>query len=192
MTMYDLAIVAHIIGAVLGVGGVTIYTLQFFKSIGDSEIATAFQKSDSFYGKIILSGFFILVISGFYFMFSQPSLWGSERILTKLSLLVLLFINAQIVDAKVVPRIASLTPEDWDKKSQSLKNTVKSLLPFDAISLSGWYTVLVLGAVGNQSWNFVQILVGYAIALSLVFIALRLAANRKLENIEEGDLKPVA
>jgi hypothetical protein len=192
MAVYELAIVAHIIGAVLGVGGVTIYTLQFFKSIGDSEIANGFQKSDSFYGKIILSGFFMLVISGFYFMISQPVLWGSEKILTKLSLVVLLFINAQIVDVRVAPKIALLTPEDWDKKSESLKNHVSSLLPFDAISLSGWYTVLFLGAAGNQSWNFIQILIGYAIALSLVFIALRFAANRKLQNVEQGDLKPVA
>jgi hypothetical protein len=192
MTLYDFAIVAHIIGAVLGVGGVTIYTLQFLKSIGDSEIATGFQKSDSFYGKIILSGFFILVISGFYFMLSQPVLWGNEKILTKLGLLVLLFVNAQIVDARVVPKLAALTPEDWDQKSQSLKDIINSLLPFDAISLSGWYTVLVLGAAGHQSWNFIQILVGYAIVLSLLFIALRFAANRRLQNIEQGNLKPVA
>lgn len=170
MELYTVAIVLHVIGAVIGVGTVTVNDLQYFRAIGDRELGVAYQKSVKFYGNLIKGGLGLLIISGLFFMFSKPVLWGSEKILTKLVLVGLLAINGFVINFVFEPKLAQFKADDWSGKSLLLKKMVFTRLPFDIISIVSWYAVLFLGAVGRQPWNAVQIILGYIVALAVFFI----------------------
>ena len=181
MELYTWAIAVHVIGAVLGVGTVRVNDLQFWRAIGDKDLGLAFQKSAVFYGKIIKAGLALLVLSGLYFMFNRPVLWGSEKILTKLALVGVLVINGFIINFVLEPKIKRLKESDWEKKSPTLKNVVLSRIPFDAISLTTWYAVLFLGAVGRQPWAYWQIAIGYVLIMVAVYTILRLLLRARLQ-----------
>ena len=100
MELYTWAIAVHVIGAVLGVGTVTVNDLQFWRAIGDKDLGLAFQKSAVFYGKIIKAGLALLVLVVGYFVvktilgrsstkqitLTYWGLWESEELLKPLFL----------------------------------------------------------------------------------------------------------
>lgn len=182
MELYTIAIVLHVLGAVIGVGAVTINDLQYFRAIGDKELGVAFQKSSQFYGNLIKTGLGLLVISGLYFMFSKPVLWSSEKILTKLALVGVLVINGFIINFIFEPKFTKLKPEDWSEKSPELKKIVFARLPFDIISIVSWYAVLFMGAVGRQPWKATQIIISYILLLVAVYIITKVITKKRLNS----------
>ncbi len=180
MDIHTYLIVAHVIGAVLGVGTVTMHDLHIYRAIGDRDLAVAFQKSEVFYSRVIQIGLALLVASGLYFMFSRPVLWSSEKILTKLGLVVLLVLNGAVINFILRRRAGKLSPDDWATKSKLLKTEIFFRLPFDATSFSGWYAVLFLGAVGRQAWHPALIIIGYIIFYAAVFTVFRTVLIKRL------------
>lgn len=179
MDIHTYAIVAHVVGAVLGVGTVTMHDLHLYRAIGDRDLAVAFRKSEVFYNRLIQIGLALLVASGLYFMFSRPVLWSSDKILTKLGLVALLVINGFIINFILRSKLGKLSPDDWASKSKILRKVLMFRLPFDAISFSGWYTVLFLGAVGRQPWSVLTIILGYLIFYLVVYLAFRLVVLKR-------------
>lgn len=182
MELYTAVIVLHILGAVIGIGTVTINDLQFFRAIGDRDLGVAYQKSAEFYSKLIKGGLGLLVLSGFYFMFSKPVLWSSEKILAKLGLVVILVMNGFIINFIFQPKFAELKAEDWSKKSLKLKELTISRLPLDVISIVSWYAVLFLGAVGRQPWKATQIIISYILLLVAAYIITRVIIKKRLNS----------
>lgn len=182
MDLYNFAVVLHVIGAVIGVGTVTVHDLQFYRAIGDRDLAAGYQKSVIFYGKLIHSGLFLLVISGLYFMIARPAFWNSEKILTKLGLLVVLIVNGFLINNIFHPKFARLKMDDWLEKSPAFKKLTLTKLPIDAISIATWYAIVFLGAAGRQPWNPAQIIIGYAVFLMLTYIIIRTAVIKRLTN----------
>lgn len=180
MSLFTFAIVLHVIGAVLGIGAATIHDLQFFRAIGDKDLGIAFKKSAAFYGKIVQTGLSLLVLSGAYFMYSKPVLWQSEKMLTKLGLILVLIINGFVINFILHPKFAKLTGEDWANKSEKLKQIAHKRSIFDAISISAWYTILILGAAGRQSWQAEEIIIGYILLLIVVYAAINLTLKNRL------------
>lgn len=182
MDLYTLAIVLHILGAVIGVGAVTIYNLQLFRAIGDKELGTAFQKSIHFYGKLIQTGLVFLVISGLYFMYSNPILWNSEKILAKLGLVAVLIINGFVVNFIYHPKFASLKSDDWSGKTSTLRKLIVASQPINTISIVSWYAIFFLGAVGRQSWSFAQMAIGYILFYIITYIIISFATKKRFDN----------
>jgi hypothetical protein len=187
MDLYTWAIVIHVIGAVAGVGAVTVHDLQYFRAFGDKDLGIAFLKSSHFYGRIIQFGLALLVISGLTFMLSRPVLWGSEKIVTKLVLVGILMINGFFINFIHHPRLGALKGEDWQNKTTALKNVALSRLSFDSISLATWYSILFLGAVGRQPWQWWQIAIGYVVLVLISYLAQRTVINKKLIKNSGGD-----
>lgn len=180
MSLYAWAVVLHVFGAVIGVGAVLVHDLQLMRAIGDKDLGLAFQKSSHFFGKLIQTGLALLVISAIYFMYSKPALWGSEKILTKIGLVVILIINGFVINFIHNPRFASLQSDDWQIKTPALKKLISARLPLDVISVTTWVSVLFLGAVGRQAWGISQIAIGYVALLLLVYTVLCAILKKRL------------
>lgn len=180
MSLYTWLVVVHVFGAILGVGTVIVHDLQLLRAIGDKDIGVAFQKSSHFFGKLIQTGLALLLISGIYFMYAKPALWGSEKILAKLGLVVILIINGFVINFVHHPRFSSIKPDDWQNKSPALKKLISTRLPFDVISVTTWISILFLGAVGRQTWSVAQIATGYVVLLLLVYVTLYAILNKQL------------
>jgi len=180
MNLYTWAVVLHVFAAVLGAGTVIIHDLQLLRAIGDGDLGVAFQKSSRFFGKLIQTGLALLVISGLYFMYAKPALWGSEKILSKLGLVLILVINGFVINFIRHPRFSSLKPDDWQSKSPALKKLISARMPFDVISVVTWVGVLFLGTVGRQQWSLIQIATGYVIFLLLGYVVISLVLKNRL------------
>lgn len=181
MDLYTWAIVGHVVGTVIGVGTVTMHDFQFWRAIGDREMAAAYRKSAQLYSRIIQGGLGLLILSGAYFMISRPVLWGSEKILTKLALVALLFVNGYVISVVLHKRFDRLSIEDWVQKTPALKRLVQQSVPFHAVSVSAWYATLFLGAVGRQPWSALEIVMGYGIVFLLCYLVLRFVFSQRLK-----------
>ncbi len=155
MDWYSILIISHIIGTVLGVGGATFAEVNVLRALRDGKITP----DESYLMKgvytVLRLGFFILLISGFgllvYYRLNgmaaelyEPKLW------VKLSIVGLIGVNAVLLQLRAI-----------------------SLLWGSAISITSWYTALILGSMHDIEYSFFAIFAVYVVAVLVVFVILK-------------------
>ncbi len=145
-------VILHIIGAVFGVGGATFAELFSIKALRDGVIDPMEVSYIRNAVSVLRTGLFILVLSGFGILllyrltgvdlvFFNPGFWA------KMFILVIIALNAVTMQLKLIDmRITS------------------------AISLTSWYTVLVLGVWYMSNPSFWVIILWYLVAVTVVFL----------------------
>lgn len=156
MTFYEILVIMHIIGTVLGVGAATFAEILYARFNSDDIINNEERKVLSVTYMVMRTGLFLLVISGFAFLLyfrltedvttlMSPSFWA------KMTVIAVLVGNALLLQARMMPFAIGT-----------------------ALSLTSWYTALVLGvALDKTTATYFEILMYYAIAIVLVAICLR-------------------
>ena len=92
MAVYDLLVIVHIIGTVLGVGAATFAEIHYTRFNSDDIITDDERKTLAITYTVMRTGLFLLVISGFAFLLyfrlteyvgtlSSPSFWAKMTIL---------------------------------------------------------------------------------------------------------------
>lgn len=156
MTLYELLIILHIIGTVLGVGAATFAEIHYTRFNRDNIIDDDETQTLKVTYTVMRAGLFLLVVSGFGFLLyarltehvailTSPSFWA------KMTVVAILVGNALLLQARMIP-ISIGAP----------------------VSLTSWYAALVLGVIGKTSAGYVEILLYYAGAIILVGLTLRL------------------
>ncbi|GMQ95257.1 MAG: hypothetical protein BMS9Abin13_370 [Patescibacteria group bacterium] len=150
MDWETLLIVTHIIGTTLGVGGATFAEVFYLKAIRDGVVSPVegdFLKTTY---AIMRTGLVLLVLSGFGFLLLYR-LNGAEALLlngalwAKLTIVLVLVANAVMIQIRKMPM--------WLATS---------------LSLTSWYAALVLGAWRGIPYSFLEILIGYVVAVFAV------------------------
>lgn len=155
MTFYELLVVMHVVGTVLGVGAATFAEIHYTRFNSDDIIADDERKTLAATYTVMRTGLFLLVISGFglllYFRLTEyvealtsPSFWA------KMTIVAALVGNALLLQARIMPLAIGA-----------------------AVSLTSWYAALTLGVIGQTNATYVEILMYYAVAIVLVGISLR-------------------
>ncbi len=172
-----LLISLHLIGAVLGVGGVTyieIFSLRFGRKHQSKAVAK--EVGGLFHLAYVTTriGMITVAVSGFaillYFrltgqgedVFGSPRLWG------KLTMMLIIFADA------------------WLLEKHRL-----SLWLGSAISVAAWYTALILGAWHDFDGSFLSIIGAYAIAVA-AFALLIEAVKLALRKTEKPGARPAS
>lgn len=156
MTLFELLVVMHVIGTVLGVGAATFAEIYYTRFNRDDIVTDDERKTLTVTYTVMRIGLFLLVISGFSFLlyfrftehmniFSSPSFWA------KMTVIAVLVGNALLLQMRRV-----------------------SLAVGAAVSLTSWYTALILGVIGKTGATYLEILAYYSIAIVLVGVSLRL------------------
>ncbi|MBI4022786.1 hypothetical protein HY375_01315 [Candidatus Berkelbacteria bacterium] len=175
-----IAIILHVIGTVLGAGAVTINDLTLVRAIGDGDIGVAYQKSARAYTLLVWLGLVLILGSALYMALSTSWVMQSEKVLTKLFLVAVLTINGVLMGRFLLPRIDALTKADWQDRTPKLRTLVLAGVFPGALSVTSWYTTLILGAAGRQAWTPEQMLGWYLIALGLVWAVASLTVKWRL------------
>lgn len=155
MTFYEILVIMHIVGTVLGVGAATFAEIHYARFNSDDIITDDERKTLATTYTVMRVGLLLLVISGFAFLLyfrlteyvttlTSPSFWA------KMTVVAVLVGNALLLQVRMMPFAIGT-----------------------AVSLTSWYAALVLGVIGKTSATYVEILVYYAIAIVLVGISLR-------------------
>ncbi len=155
MTLYELLVIMHIVGTVLGVGAATFAEIYYTRFNSDDIVNDDERKVLSVTYTVMRAGLFLLVISGFAFLLyfrltenvgtlTSPTFWA------KMTIVAILVGNALLLQARMIPFAYGA-----------------------AVSLTSWYTALILGVVGKTSASYAEILMYYAVATVLVGLCLR-------------------
>lgn len=150
MDWYTFLIIIHLIGAVLGVGGATFAEIFYLKAKKDGVVEPLEIDHLRTIYFVLRIGLFILLMSGlgfllFYYLNGAGQALLSPKILVKLSIVFILIFNAFLAKAKKIPMWFSA-----------------------AISLTSWYTAMILGAWRTLDASFVNIIIVYIVAVFIV------------------------
>lgn len=155
MTFFELLVIIHVVGTVLGVGAATFAEIYYTRFNSDDIITDDERKTLATTYFVMRVGLSLLVISGFAFLLyfrltehvgilTSPSFWA------KLTITLVLVGNALLLQARFIPFAIGTT-----------------------VSLTSWYAALVLGVIGKTSFTYLEILTGYVFAVLLVGILLQ-------------------
>src|SRR3989344_4006418 len=150
MSVYELLLIMHIIGTVLGVGAATFAEIHYTRFNSDDIITDDERKTLATTYTVMRIGLFLLVVSGFGFLLyfrltehvgilTSPSFWA------KMTIVGVLVGNALLLQARLIPFAIGT-----------------------AVSLASLYAALVLGVIGRTSAGYFEILLYYAGAVIFV------------------------
>jgi len=159
-------IISHIIGTVLGVGGATFAEIFSIKALRDGLMEPMELSYIRNTVTVLRVGLFILVLSGFGFLllyrlngvdwpFFDLKFWA------KMTVVGIIAVNAVVMQLRIVPMSVG-----------------------SAISLTSWYTALVLGIWHMYEPSFLLIMFWYIVAIIIVFFVL--AFIKKALGIDTG------
>lgn len=152
MDWYSILVIGHIIGVALGVGGETFAEIFHLRAARDGQ----FNETEGDFLKttyrVLRAGLFLLVLSGFgffiyYRLTGQADLIYEPRFLAKMTIVGALMANALMMQARKMP-----------------------LWLGSAVSLTSWYSALILGAWVSINSPYLIIMGGYAIAIGVVAV----------------------
>lgn len=165
MSIFEILIMLHVIGTILGTGGATIAEFQITRALRDKRVSDderALMHTN--YG-MIRAGMAILLVSVlgmFWYFHTQGSdvLFTSEKLWIKDVMFVMIFCNAIALQFRWVPL--------WLGAS---------------ISFTSWWGATLLGLAGQLPYSFTTYLIGYVVAVFVmagILHGLRWLADHKI------------
>lgn len=153
--IYAGLVVAHGIGAVLGVGAATFAEIYYTRFNRDNIIDEGEAGTLKVTYTTMRLGLFVLVISGFGFLLyyrltGQVEPLLSSQFLAKMTIVGVLVGNALLLQARVVPMVLGT-----------------------AISLTSWYAAFILGLLHLESFPYLPTMLFYVAAIPVVMLALQ-------------------
>lgn len=170
MSVYSLLIVAHIIGTILGVGGATFAEIFHVRAMRDGTITEEEGATLKICYTVLRIGLAILLLSGFSFLIyyrltGQEELLYSDKLWAKMSIVFIIPINAVLFQIRKIPTWLAT-----------------------AVSLTSWYTALILGIYHDIPYSYFEIIGLYIVAIFMVAFILHrinihyaLARDKKTE-----------
>ncbi|MDH5442616.1 MAG: plastocyanin/azurin family copper-binding protein [Candidatus Nomurabacteria bacterium] len=173
--MYEIFLITHIIGAILGAGGAFVSDALFFGTLSDRKIEKNELRMLITASKTIWTGLVVTVASGLAMLIASDFVFlGGAKLQAKLIIIGIIIVNGIIFHAVHIPFMEKLTTIKQSLRKGSVKNIswwkMRCVFASGSISLVSWLSVVVLGSYrGVQpSLGFLMMLYGILIAGALV------------------------
>lgn len=154
MDWFQILIIMHLVGTVLGVGGATFAEINIMRALSDGVVSP--DESNLMRGvyTTIRLGLFLTLISGFGFLVyyrlnGMEELLYAAKLWAKMTIIGFLSVNAILLQIRFIPFM-------WGS----------------AISITSWYAALVLGSIRQIEYSYFAILAVYAAAVCVAFLIL--------------------
>lgn len=178
-------IIAHVFGAIIGVGGAYMSDVMFFATIFDQKI----EKTEFRFMKIgnvmIWVGLLILMVTGALIFFLDPGTYAqSTKFLAKITIVTLIFVNGVIFHILHLPRMKRHRDMKFSQSKEFMK-WLPALAASGGASITSWTIVVILGmlkTVPYSYWQIMSVYIGLVViaAVSAVFV-LQYMGKRKLD-----------
>lgn len=148
---YALLVIGHIIGTVLGAGAATFAEILHMRAMRDGVISEEEGGNLKVTYRIIRIGLILTILTGFafllYFRFisGQEHILYSEKLWAKMTIVLLIPINALLLQARRIPFWLG-----------------------SALSLTAWYAAIVLGVFRGVPYSYLEILGMFVIAVLIM------------------------
>ena len=171
-------LILHVFGVAVGAGGAFMSDGIFFLATKDRMISKTEFNFLTMAHKLVSAGLFLLILSGIaLFLLNPAGYLGSPKFLAKMSIIVILGINALFFHFKHIPlfernrgELLSMVPE--------FKNASLGIFISGAISVVSWSFALILGMIKVIPWNYTTIMGIYAAAIVIALPAALLVRKR--------------
>ena len=172
MLSYQLLIILHLIGLAIGVGAATVADIMVFRFLKDFHISRWETKVLKTVSIMIWVGLAILILSGIGIYLQNTVRYNfTVKFLVKMVIVGIIILNGILLNLYITPRLVKL-----DFADHQLSFVKRITFASGAISMTSWYTVLILGALRNDvPLTFMQLLAVYLFLLSGAIAASQLA-----------------
>lgn len=162
-TYREFLTVFHIIAATLGVGGATITDVFFFKFIRDLKISS--QESDVMHtlSQIIWFAIIFLAVTGLGLYFPHyEELNRTPEFIIGTFVFIVIVINGIFLNLYISPHLERIAfGREHDHHGGELRRFRRQAFASGAISISSWYSALILGRVRFDHPNIYWIFFAY-------------------------------
>lgn len=148
MNYYELALVFHLLGVALGLGGATVSDVLFLKSLKDEKIGPREEDLLKGASEVIWVGLGILLLSGAaMFWLNWDVLSQQPRTLAHVSIVAFIVANGLFLNFFISPKMAywSEEKEHHEKFVPEYRKIRKIAFASGALSITSWYITLALG-----------------------------------------------
>jgi hypothetical protein len=154
-------ILVHVFGAVLGAGGAFASDAMFFSTIKDGRINNQELRFLKLGGKLVWAGLIVLVVSGFFILFSDLEKYlSSTKFLAKATIVGVIIINGVIFHRIHIPHIQGHLGIKFSE-SRTFMKKASFLLASGAISVVSWVSTLILGTLKYVPYSYISIMTVY-------------------------------
>lgn len=165
--MSTVILIAHMIGVALGVGGATVSDVLFFRFLKDLKISHFEARILNTLSRIIWLGLIILIISGIgLYIPNAERLSQSSKFLTKMVVVLVILANGIALNLIVSPKLKKIS---FEKKHEHVTGELRRLrkiaFALGAISITSWYSALILGSLRSIPYGFLIVLSAYLLIL---------------------------
>lgn len=154
MDLRLLALIVHLVGFALGLGGATMSDIMFFKSIRSGKFSTAQLDTLTTLSRVIWIGLGLLIISGlsiFAMIYSEQGslpMLSSPRWQAKLTLVGIVLVNGLVFKYSIFPFLRRNA--DQAVSLQTFGSKLWRLALSGAVSIVSWYSILIISTLPRE------------------------------------------
>jgi len=164
MGIYTILVLVHLLGTVLGVGAATFAEIFYLKALKDGEISPDEGSLLKATYAVLRIGLILGILSGFGFLLLYRFTGQEDRLLdpklwAKMTIIVVLTVNALLLQWHRIPM--------WLGAS---------------LSITSWYAAMILGSWRNVPYSYIEIMIGYFVAVGVMVVVLEYIKKWYLKN----------
>lgn len=176
---YEFALIIHLIGVILGLGGATVSDVLFMKSLKDERITPREESLIKGASWVIWTGISILLISGsIMFWLNWDVLSHQPRTLAHVTIAGVIIANGFILNLFIFPKLTFWSREKEirpksPKKTGNYRKIRRIAFTSGALSLSSWWITFILG-LGRRfvfpPFSYIQLIGIYLLIVSIAVL----------------------
>jgi hypothetical protein len=176
MSWHEALVIAHIVGAAIGVGAATATDSAFLRSIRNRRVTSDQFLLVTSVSDVVLLGLAVVTLTGAGLVILSPELIMQPGFQAKLMAVGVLLVNGIGFHQVVIPFLEE--HRDVRLDDEALSPARRALLAGSGtLSAVSWYAALVLGAMPAVDWPLIAFLAIYGVLLAggaaIAFLVLR-------------------
>lgn len=162
MPLWNIALIIHLTGLILGLGSTTVADLSLVRILRRRVIHEEDYLNLKFLSHLVWLGWGVLLASGLWLVALNG--WvPADKHLAKLVITLVIGANGLYLHRVVFPKI--LEAINHDLVTTSFWKTLGASVTSGAISVTSWWVVFVMGALRQLSFTTGELLLGYVVVL---------------------------
>jgi len=170
---------ANFLALALGIGGVTLATILFFKFLKDFKISSSELGIIKTIFEIIWFSLAILMLTEFAIYLTSPEMFiSSPQFLAKILVVAFIVLVSVVINLIILPVLTAINFDEI--KNSAHKEFIrmrKITFGLGAIYITSWYFVFVIETLPTLSKEFPQLMIAYGIALTVWLIVSQVAGH---------------
>jgi hypothetical protein len=144
-SLYSLWLLLHVLGLGLALGAATVKLVLLFRCRADGEFVPAFLKVARPVTRLIILGLILLTLSGIGWLITPGGYSFTPLLLTKLVLVLAVWILGPVIDNVVEPKFRQLVPPPGQAPSPAFVGARNRLMAVEAVATGLFYVITLLG-----------------------------------------------